>query len=83
MNSAGTDEGNNPSDGVPAFDDMDPRLASKLHFDQRIAQGATEDTAAAEALNFLAQAAMRGDPRVIVDNPRDWQRQPLPPLPRS
>jgi hypothetical protein len=56
------------SDGSPADtgEDKDPRQISNEHFDKRMAEGLPREDAAAESLNILAQAAMRGDSRVIV-----------------
>ena len=56
------------SDGAPADtgEDKDPRQLAKEQFDRRMAEGATRDHAAADHLNMLANAAMRGDKRVIV-----------------
>lgn len=56
------------SDGAPADTgvDVDPRQQAKEHFEQRMKQGASRETAAGETINMLANAAHRGDPRAIV-----------------
>ena len=56
------------SDGAPADtgEDKDPRQLSREQFDRRMAEGATREDASAEHLNLLANAAARGDKRVIV-----------------
>jgi hypothetical protein len=43
----------------------DPKQATREQFDRRIKEGATADQAAGEMLNNLANAAHRGDTRVI------------------
>jgi hypothetical protein len=64
----GTAERTALQDGSPADtgENRDPRQLSKDLFDRRVAEGATQEDAAVESLNVIAQAAMRGDPRVIV-----------------
>ena len=66
---AGTAERNDLSDGAPAETDegIDPRQLAKDHFDRRMAEGATREQAAGEHVRVLAQAAIRGDKRVIVE----------------
>lgn len=65
----GTAERSALSDGAPADtgEDRDPRELAKEHFDRRMAEGAPREQAAGEALNITANAAMRGDKRVIVE----------------
>jgi hypothetical protein len=64
----GTSERTALADGAPADtgEDKDPRQIANERFDQKVAEGAPRDSAAADHLNVLANAAMRGDPRVIV-----------------
>ena len=55
--------------GVPDFfDGKEPEQFTKDYFDLRMAQGATREAIAGEALNIRAQAAMAGDKRVIVES---------------
>jgi hypothetical protein len=55
----------------PTYTTPDPRILSREHYDRRILEGASRETAASESLNLLARAAMAGDQRVIVvDNAR-------------
>ena len=58
------------TDGAPADaeDDIDPRQAAKEQYDRLIAAGAPREDAAAVHLNMLANAAARGDKRVIFDS---------------
>lgn len=65
----GTEQRSALSDGAPADtgEDTDPRQTAKEHFDRRMSEGAPQEDAAGEALNILANAAQRGDPRVIVN----------------
>lgn len=65
----GTAERSALADGAPADtgEDKDPRLMAKEHFDKRMTEGAPQQVAAGESLNILANAAMRGDKRVIVE----------------
>jgi hypothetical protein len=53
--------------GAPADtgENKDPRQLALEHFNRRMAEGATEDVAAAEHVAMLANAAIRGDHRVI------------------
>ena len=69
MTDSGTAEREGLSDGATVDDEFgpDPRQLSLEHFKRRVAEGAPRDYAAGEALNFLANAAMRGDKRVIVE----------------
>ena len=64
----GTAERTALSDGAPADtgEDLDPRETSRKNFDTALAAGAPRDVAAGAMLNELANAAHRGDERVIV-----------------
>jgi hypothetical protein len=48
----------------------DPRQLAQEHYESLIARGYAADDAQAESINMIANAAMRGDKRVIVD--ADW-----------
>lgn len=56
------------SDGAPpdTGEDKHPKQLAREQFDRSVAQGHSRDDAAADALNVIAQAAMRGDRRVII-----------------
>src|ERR1700722_17553543 len=55
-------------DPVEAKFGKDPRLVAQEHFEHRLkVDGVTRDQAAAESLNMIANAAMRGDKRVISE----------------
>ena len=49
------------------FEGKDPQQFAREQFDRRMAEGATREDASAEHLNLLANAAARGDKRVIVE----------------
>jgi hypothetical protein len=52
---------------------VDPRQLSNEVFNSRMAQGLTREDAASEAFSVLAQAALAGDRRVIVDDTGAWR----------
>jgi hypothetical protein len=64
----GSTERNELADGATVDDEFgpDPVQAANAHFDERVKQ-VDREQAAAEHLNILANAAMRGDKRVIVE----------------
>jgi len=72
--SAGTEVRTGLADGAAppvAPDGIDPRILSRQVYDSLMENGATREEAAGEAFSVIAQAAMAGDRRVVVD--KEWQ----------
>jgi hypothetical protein len=65
----GTEERQALASGAPADtgENADPRKEGKDRFDEAMSKGATWEEAAGQMVNHLANAAERGDPRVLAN----------------